>query len=224
MTGRLRLVLFDCDGTLVDSQRSIVAAMTTAWRGAGLPDPDPASVRRIVGLSVVEGMARLLPRESTVAHEALAVRYRQAFFEQRRAGDVSEPLYPGALPALDALADAGVLLGVATGKSRRGLVATLEHHGILDRFVTLQTADGGPSKPHPDMVHRALRETGADAADTVVIGDTVFDIRMARAARARSIGVAWGYHDIAELQGAGADRLADAFDAVPGAVSALLAG
>lgn len=221
---RLKLALFDCDGTLVDSQHAIVAAMTAAWRALGLADPDPLAVRRIVGLSLVDAIARLLPEAAPATCEDLAEAYRQAFFEFRRRGAHPEPLFPGIGAALDALEQAGVLLGIATGKSRRGLDAILERHGLLRRFVTLQTADTAPSKPNPAMVLRAAAETGVPAGDIVVIGDTVFDILMARAARARSVGVAWGYHDADELRQAGADRLVETCAAVPGTVLSLMEG
>ncbi|MCG5242885.1 HAD-IA family hydrolase [Azospirillum doebereinerae] len=203
----LRLALFDCDGTLVDSQFAIIDAMTAAWAEHGLGVPDPMAVRRMVGLSLVEAVALLLPAEAPDLHVAVAESYKRAFAASRGRGEVHEPLFPGILDTLAALADAGVLLGVATGKSRRGLDAVLKGHGITGRFVTLQTADVGPGKPNPHMVQRALAETGAAEAGTVVIGDTTYDIQMARNARVASVGVSWGYHAVAELEAAGADRI-----------------
>ncbi|NNG05558.1 MAG: HAD-IA family hydrolase [Inquilinus sp.] len=222
MTARLRLAQLDCDGTLVDSRHSIVAAMSAAWATFGLGEPDPSAVRRSVGLPVVEAVARLLPDRPAAEHEESGTRYREAFFELRRSGDLQEPLYPGVREALDALEAAGLLLGIATGKSRRGLVATLERYDLLDCFVTLQTADDGPGKPNPHLALRALDEAGVEAADAVMIGDTVFDMEMARAARIRGLGVAWGYHDTAELRAAGADAIAERFDDVPPLVTAML--
>ncbi|MDR3517327.1 MAG: HAD-IA family hydrolase [Azospirillaceae bacterium] len=216
------LALFDCDGTLVDSQHAIVAAMTAAWRCHGLADPDPAAVRRIVGLSLLAAVAALLPQGMPRDHERLAELYKEAFRDQRRLGTQEEPLYPGAVAALDALAAAGVWLGVATGKGRRGLMPLLEHHALTDRFVTLQTADDGPGKPHPDMIHRAQAVTGVDADRVVMIGDTSFDMLMAVAAGVGAVGVAWGYHDVAELTAAGADHIVDDFAAVPATVLGLL--
>lgn len=223
MAAPLRLALFDCDGTLVDSQHLIVAAMAAAWDAHGLGTPDPRAVRRIVGLPLVHGVAVLLPDLDGARHQAIADRYREAFFDLRRA-DAPEPLFPGLRDALDALDAAGVLLGVATGKSRRGLLAVLEAHGLRDRFVTLQTADVVPGKPHPEMIRRALGETGATAAGTVMIGDTTYDIQMARSARIPSLGVSWGYHEVAELVAAGADRIVDDGRAVAGTVLDLLNG
>ncbi|WP_158044298.1 HAD-IA family hydrolase [Skermanella pratensis] len=218
----LRLALFDCDGTLVDSQFAIVAAMNAAFVALGLPLPDAAAVRRVVGLPLVQAISILLPDGQPRLHVALADRYKLAFADARNRGAHEEPLFPGIRDALDALENAGLLLGVATGKSRRGLVATLDQHGLLDRFTTLQTSDTGPGKPHPDMVFRALAETGVEAADTVVIGDTTYDMLMAGSARAGAVGVAWGYHEVAELTGAGAQRVCQTADQVPAAVLSLL--
>lgn len=218
----LRLALFDCDGTLVDSQYAIVAAMNAAFVALGLPLPDAAAVRRVVGLPLVQAIAVLLPDAQPRLHVTLADRYKLAFADARNRGVHEEPLFPGIRGALDALEGAGLLLGVATGKSRRGLVATLDQHGLLDRFTTLQTSDTGPGKPHPDMVFRALAETGVEASDTVVIGDTTYDMLMAGSARAGAVGVAWGYHEVAELTGAGAQRICETADQVPAAVLALL--
>lgn len=217
-----RLALFDCDGTLVDSQFSIIDAMTTAWGEHGLGVPDPMAVRRIVGLSLVEAVAALLPGRTDTFHVAVAESYKAAFSASRQRGEVDEPLFPGILETLDALEGAGVLLGVATGKSRRGLDAVLKGHGLTGRFVTLQTADSGPGKPHPHMVHRALADTGAVEAGTVMIGDTTYDIQMARSARVASVGVSWGYHPVAELTAAGANRIVHRGREVADAVLGLL--
>lgn len=222
MNAPLRLALFDCDGTLVDSQFAIVDAMTVAWDQHGLGVPDPMRVRRMVGLSLVEAVGLLLPALTVADHTAIAESYKNAFAASRSRGDVYEPLFPGIVETLAALDSAGVLLGVATGKSRRGLDAVLKGHGLLDRFVTLQTADAAPGKPNPHMVQRALAESGAAAAGTVVIGDTIYDIQMARNARVASVGVSWGYHAVAELEAAGADRIVHGGHEVADAVLALL--
>ncbi|WP_207484302.1 HAD-IA family hydrolase [Arenibaculum pallidiluteum] len=219
----LRLALFDCDGTLVDSQHAIVASMTDAWRAEGLGDPDPAAVRRLVGLPLVEAAAQLLPLGDAALHERIALHYKDAFRARRERGDLPEPLFPGLREALDRVEASGILMGIATGKSRRGLLATLEHHGLLHRFVTLQTADLGPGKPHPDMVNRAMAETGAEPWATLVIGDTTYDMHMARNARVGAVGVAWGYHEPSELWTAGAQRVCADWAEVPDAIATVLA-
>ena len=203
-----RLALFDCDGTLVDSQAVICRAMETAFAAAGRRPPARSAIRRIVGLSLVEAMVVLLPDADNALHRSIAAEYKRAFQAMRARGEVDEPLFEGIAPLLATLVAEGWLLGVVTGKSDRGLAHVLAHHGLAHRFVTLQTADRHPSKPHPAMVRAAMTEAGAVAAATVVIGDTSYDIGMARAAGARAIGVGWGYHPVAELNAAGAHAIA----------------
>ena len=219
-----RLVVFDCDGTLVDSQRTIVGAMNRAFDGLNFPRPSEDAVRRVIGLSLSGSMARLLPEGSARDHERLIEGYRSAFLETRSAPDYEEPLYPGVVEALDHVEGSGMLAGVATGKSLRGLEATLRHHGIDDRFVTLQTADWNPGKPHPAMVQRAIAEAGAEPGTTVVVGDTTYDMEMARAAGAYAVGVSWGYHPVDELRAAGAHAVIDRFQDLAGVLTALLDG
>ena len=202
------LAIFDCDGTLVDSQATICDAMEHCFAGAGLPAPDRAAVRRIVGLSLPQAMRALLPDADHAHHRALAEAYKASFHQLRCDGRVEERLYEGVAEMLATMAEDGWLLGVATGKSDRGLRLVLDHHGLAHRLVTLQTADRHPSKPHPSMVERAMAEAGAAARDTVMIGDTSFDIAMARNAGVRAIGVGWGYHEPAELIAEGADAVA----------------
>lgn len=205
----LRLIMFDCDGTLVDSQHVIFAAMNHAFERHGMACPDLDAVRRVVGLGLVEAVAVLAPELDRDGHVTLAGSYRDAFGLMRKDPLHTEPLFPGVRETLEALSDAGYLLGVATGKSQRGLNSTLNLHGLRDLFVTLQTVDDAPSKPHPGMLENALRATGTRREDTVMIGDTVFDIRMARSAGVHALGVAWGYHPPEELVDAGARHVLD---------------
>jgi phosphoglycolate phosphatase len=205
-----RLAVFDCDGTLVDSGATIAAALAETFHRHGRVEPPVEQSRRVVGLSLTQAMAALAPEACPSDHEMLADTYRQVFIAMRAAGRVEEPLYAGIVPLLDALAAEGWLLGVATGKSDRGLRHCLVAHGLFDRFVTLQTADRHPSKPHPAMTLAAMAEAGAAPQDTVVIGDTGFDMGMARAAGAGAVGAAWGYHDEGELWAAGAQAIAPA--------------
>lgn len=204
----VRLAVFDCDGTLSDGQAAVCAAMATAFAEAGLPAPDPHEVRRSVGLSLPQAIARLAPEAAPVMQARAVDAYKAAFRAARVNGSLEEPLFEGIVPLLDRLHAAGWTLGVATGKSDRGLKLCLVTHGIFDLFVTLQTADRHPSKPHPAMLELAMSEAGAQPADTAMIGDTVYDIEMARAAGCRAIGVAWGYHSPEELLAAGAEAVA----------------
>jgi phosphoglycolate phosphatase len=207
-----KLAIFDCDGTLVDSQANICLAMEHAFDDAGIERPSRHATRRIVGLSLVEAMRMLLPDENSELHADMAERYKASYLVLRNNGLEHEPLYDGMAALLASMDEAGWLLGVATGKSDRGLERCLDHHGIKGLFVTLQTADRHPSKPHPSMVYQALADAGAEAANAVVIGDTVFDIHMGKAAGTHTIGVNWGYHPVDELRDAGADAIAESMD------------
>jgi phosphoglycolate phosphatase len=208
----LRLAIFDCDGTLVDSQADIVQAMDMAFAGQGLPPPPHAAVRRIVGLSLHEALHQLHPAGDEMIRTALVAGYKDAFRARRAAGTVGEPLYDGIAALIAELNAAGWLLGVATGKSDRGLAHCLERHGLTGHFVTLQTADRHPSKPDPAMIEACLDATGAARADTVMIGDTAYDMAMAVNAGVRGIGVDWGYHPPADLIAAGASAVAGSID------------
>ena len=219
--GAPRLAVFDCDGTLVDSQHAIVACMHAAFTAERLTPPALAAVRRVIGLPLPECMARLAPDAAEAAVIRLVEAYKEAFFALRQQPDHYEPLFEGALAALDAVEADGWLLGVATGKARRGLLAVLERHGLERRFVTLQTSDIGPGKPDPAMLERAMAETGASREGMVMIGDTTFDMMMARRAGVRALGVEWGYHAAEELRAAGAHALVAAFADLPDAVARL---
>lgn len=199
-----RLAIFDCDGTLVDSGATIYAALRKSMAANGFSVPSPKASQRVIGLSLLEAMAALLPEASPEQHGKLAEDYKRAFMELRQAGEVQEPLFKGVLELLDALEADGWLLAVATGKSDRGLKHCLEQHGIHARFVSLQTADRHPSKPHPSMVDQAIADARAIPSTTIVLGDTSFDMAMAVAAGAAGIGAGWGYHEASELIAAGA--------------------
>lgn len=204
----MKLAVFDCDGTLVDGQASVCDAMEAAFAAAGLPAPDRRDVRHIVGLSLPVAIRQLADEASDdqVAHAVDA--YKASFFEARQRGMVHEPLFGGIVPLLDRLGTSGWALAVATGKSNRGLHSVLTQHGLLDRFASLQGADFHPSKPHPAMLQVAMEEALAEPANTVMIGDTVYDIEMGVAAGTRAIGVAWGYHSVQSLLDAGAEAVA----------------
>ena len=207
------LAIFDVDGTLVDSQNHIAASMEFAHEQAGIPCPERPKLLEIVGLSLPEAFRHLHPELPETAIAALVTGYKGAFHAIRTQPDAHKaaPLFPGVAEGLDKLSDAGILIGAATGKSRRGLDATLETHGLTRHFVTTQCADNHPSKPHPSMVLTAVAEAGADPARSVMIGDTEFDIAMGRAAGVATVGVVWGYHAPERLRAAGADTIAADF-------------
>ena len=204
-----RLVVFDCDGTLVDGQAAICETMELAFRNTGLTAPERNKVRRIVGLSLPFALRELAPDATDDERHAVVEAYKAGYRELRLSGALREPLYAGIAALIGELDAEGRLLGVATGKSDRGLHACLDTHGIKHRFVSLQTADRHPSKPHPAMLEAALGDAGVAPADAVMIGDTSFDMEMAQAAGVRAIGVAWGYHEPRELLDAGASAVAE---------------
>ena len=205
--GIIRLAVFDCDGTMVDSQHNIIAAMRAAFADSGHDAPTDDAIRRIVGLSLDEAVTTLAPGAPANTVAMIIQGYKDSFGAFRRRPEYHEPLYPGIEETLNRLSGDGFMLAVATGKSRRGLTATLDRHDLLSFFDVLQTADDAPGKPHPGMLEQAMTETGAAPEETVLIGDTVFDVAMAHSAGASSIGVSWGYHGTAELSEAGAHEI-----------------
>ena len=204
MLEQLHLAVFDCDGTLVDSQHSIIACMREAFDREKLRSPKDSSIRRVVGLPLNEAIALLRPGTSESILERLQDGYITAWRNIRRTKGLNEPPYDGCVEILDALSENGWTLGVATGKSYGGLVDTLEEHNLLERFATLQTGDRAPGKPNPDMLFKAMEESGASPEGTVMIGDTTYDMEMAVNAGVLAIGVTWGYHEIPELKKSGA--------------------
>lgn len=224
-TGDLALVVFDVDGTLVDSQGLIHAGMAAAFGTIGRAAPDLASVRAIIGLSLESAMLTLAPNLAPDEVIDLVEAYKAAFINARSngKGEESAPLYPGVRAVLDQLyAVDPLILGVATGKMRRGLDHFLAAHDLGAYFDTLQTADFHPSKPNPAMLHQCLTQTGVDARRAVMVGDTTFDMEMGRAAGFKTVGVSWGYHDVDALIAAGADVIIDHFDALHGQLNHLI--
>lgn len=209
----MRLVIFDVDGTLVDSQDLIVRAQGEAFARCGWPAPSRERSLSIVGLSLVEAFTALVGPDGPV--EDLVAAYRDVFSALRADAANDEPLYPGAAATVARLAARpDIVLGIATGKARRGVAHLLVRQGWEGAFATVQTADDAPSKPHPGMLLRALAETGIGAERSLMVGDTTFDMAMARAAGIRAIGVAWGYHPVAALREAGAERVLPTLDAL----------
>jgi len=219
------LIIFDCDGTLVDSQQIIVQTMQETFAALGLAEPTPGDVKSLIGRSLEIVIDTLLPEGSDHDPYAVAVDYRHRFHAIRAAGTAPELLYPGARELISELIEQDtVLLGIATGKGRRGIDDLLDKEGWERHFVTIQTADNAPSKPHPGMVHQALSESGVPAGDAVVIGDSIYDMEMALAASVSCFGVAWGYNAEAALSAAGAHAIARDFDHLSGLVKAFQQG
>ena len=219
----MRLVIFDMDGTLIDTQALIAEHMAATFTGRGLDAPTPAQSRRVIGLSLPLALARLAHSDDPVLIDQLVEDYRAHYRASLVAEGNREGLFPGASEALEGLhAQPDTLLGIATGKGLSGVHRILALHGVAENFVTLQTPDHNPSKPHPGMLESAMRETGATPAETVMIGDTTFDIEMGVAAGCKTIGVTWGYHEPRELIAAGASTMIDRYDQLAGAVGQLL--
>ena len=202
----MHLVLFDVDGTLVDSQNLIVEAQRIAFAAHDMEAPSRARALSVVGLSLMEAFTALAGEKAPL--ESLAREYRNAFFTLRQDETKAEPFFPGALDIVRRLSvRTDVALGLATGKSRRGVAHLVERAGWETTFATVQTADDHPSKPAPDMILAALAETGVPPHLAWMVGDTTYDMRMARAAGVGAIGVAWGYHASEALAREGAERV-----------------
>jgi phosphoglycolate phosphatase len=217
----MRLVVFDVDGTLIDSEALIVQTVSDAFEAVGEAIPSETAIRAISGITAREAMGILAPSAAPERVDQLLESYRTHY--RRRAGVAVEPLFAGALAALDRLQQrSDTILAVATGKGYRGAVTLLERHAILDRFHSIQTPDHNRGKPDPQMIETAMEKAGASRQETVMIGDTVHDMRMAKAAGVRAIGVAWGYHEVTELIAAGADSIVESFAELDAAVDELL--
>lgn len=204
------LVVFDMDGTLIDSGAAITSRVLSAFAALDLTAPTVEAIRAHVGLSLPIYMAALAGSDEPELIDRLITAYRAV----SAAAPVGQmPLFEGARAALDKLHQRrDTLLAVATGKGRLGLERSLTQNDIEGYFVSLQSADNNPSKPHPGMLHSAMADAGVGTDSTVMIGDAVFDIEMAAAAGVRSIAVAWGLQPVAALRAAGATAVADNFD------------
>jgi phosphoglycolate phosphatase len=209
----VQLVIFDVDGTLVDSQDFIVEAQHYAFTQCGLPPVSRARALSIVGLSLREAFIELAGPDAPA--DELAQAYKDFWALNRHNPAYGYRMFPGAVEVIERLARReDIALGIATGKSRRGVDHLFDTHKWHDYFVTVQTSDDHPSKPAPSMITTALAQTGIAPERTVMIGDTRFDIEMAVAAGVRPIGVSWGYHGVADLHAAGAACVIDDFEAL----------
>jgi phosphoglycolate phosphatase len=219
----MKLIVFDMDGTLIDTAALIADHMTSAFTGVGLPAPTVAQSRRVIGLSLEVAMSRLAATEHPEIITALVTSYKEHYWKGLETASDREPLFPGTRAALDRLhSDGETVLGIATGKGLKGVHRILGLHGIATHFTTLQTPDHNPSKPHPGMLLRAMEETGASPAEVVMVGDTIYDIELANAAGVASIGVTWGYHEPDELRAAGATAMLDSYDDLDKTIAAIL--
>ena len=211
MNRQFDLIVFDWDGTLMDSEAKIVRCMQAAAMDVGIPDPGAAAIRDIIGLGLSEAMQVLFPEKAPVRRAELVERYRRHFLEL----DATDmPLFPGVTQGLTQLTQQGYLLAIATGKARRGLNRVLDDTGMRHLFVSSRCADETFSKPHPQMLKDILDETGVDAACAIMVGDTVYDMEMARSARVAGLGVSYGVHARERLLDCGALACLDSFPEV----------
>ncbi|WP_196258611.1 HAD-IA family hydrolase [Pelagibacterium limicola] len=217
-----RLIVFDMDGTLIDSGAIIAEHMATTFLEHGLAAPTREQSNTVIGLTLDIAMRRLAGCDEPTAL-ALAETYRRHYRAMLAKGDRHEPLYAGAVDALIRLRGMETsLLGIATGKALHGVSRILDLHGLTDHFVTVQTPDHNPSKPHPGMMLRACAETAIDPSRAVMIGDTTFDMELGVAAGAKTIGVTWGYHGRALLEEAGAHIIIDDYADLDAAIEEVL--
>lgn len=215
----MKLVVFDCDGTIVDSQVGIVRAMEHAFTSQRMVPPTRERILAVVGLSLFEACSALAPEAEYATRAELAERYKVAFRTLHRDLADADVLFPHAKETIDRyVASNEHMLGIATGKARRGIDRLLEREGWLTAFATIQTADDHPSKPDPSMLVRAMAETDTKPEATVMVGDTSYDIAMARAVGVFPIGVSWGYHSVDELVDAGAGAIVRSFAELPAAI------
>ncbi|MAF58345.1 HAD-IA family hydrolase [Ponticaulis sp.] len=218
----LRLVVWDIDGTIIDSRKVIQNAMTAAFESFGLTPPEYDRTRQIVGLGLEDGCRILAPEgmsDRDVA--ALAEAYKNAFVAHRTQNpDFREPLYDGAVGLLEALANQNCLMAVATGKSRRGVEAVFGMHDLGRYFDTIWCADDGPGKPNPFMVAESMKAVGVEPEQTVMVGDAIHDIHMGRSAGVVTHGVSWGFGKAHELEAAEAHHIHHEMDSLSDALLA----
>jgi len=211
MNRQFDLIVFDWDGTLMDSEAKIVRCMQAAAVDVGIPDPGAEAIRDIIGLGLNEAMQVLFPEQAPVRRAELVERYRRHFLELDTTG---MPLFPGVTQGLTQLTQQGYLLAIATGKARRGLNRVLDDTGMRHLFVSSRCADEAFSKPHPQMLEDILDETGVDAGRALMVGDTVYDMEMARSAKVAGLAVSYGVHARERLLDCGALACLDSFPEV----------
>lgn len=190
------LIVFDWDGTLMDSTATIVRCIQAAARDLGLPVPDNRAAAYVIGLALQDAMAAVLPGIDPKFYPRMAERYRYHYLAQ----DQELVLFDGVREMLDDLSQQGYFLAVATGKSRVGLNRAMDAVRVMSLFDATRCADETFSKPHPAMLHELTRELGQDLKRTVMIGDTTHDLQMALNAGAAGIAVHYGAHTPEELR------------------------
>lgn len=196
MAKRFELVVFDWDGTLMDSAGAIVNAIQAACVDLDVTPPDDARARHVIGLGLSDALQQAVPDLSPMHYEKMVERYRHHYLSQ----DQDLLLFDGAFELIQSLRASGFLLGVATGKSRRGLERALDVSGLREFFHATRCADECHSKPHPQMLYELMEEFALDAERLLMIGDTSHDLLMAKNAGVAALAVSYGAHDRVALE------------------------
>lgn len=223
MTDKLKLAAFDLDGTLLDSIPSIVIGVTACWKALGFPEVTPDEIRNIIGLPWEQSIEKLMPGAGAREVEMINKYHAEIAQGVRPPPDrPPEKIFPGVIDLLDALEDDGYVLAIVTSRSNRRFEALIDDNGLSGRFVSINTADQGPGKPNPFLLNKAMREAGVDTVDTVMIGDTTYDIQTGRNAGTGAVGVTWGVHPEDRLFEAGAHHVADEIEDLVGYIDGLI--
>ena len=210
---RNKLILFDYDGTLVDSAQMIVKGAIEAFRKCGLPDPDPHKVRENIGKTLQVALKAYMPEGYNVTPEDISNAYREWYAEQGRLGLQDEPIFPGINELLKKLkSKKNFFLGIATNKSRIALDNGLKKHNLSNLFDVTITTDECTPKPSPEMAFKAMKCLNVKNHSTFIVGDTVNDIGLGKNANISAIGVSWGYNKISMLEEAGSDYIVNSSD------------
>jgi phosphoglycolate phosphatase len=223
MNDNLKLAAFDLDGTLLNSIPSIIIGVGACWDALGFPEVSPDQIRNIIGLPWEQSIEMLMPGAG--AHEVNMIKeYHAEIARGERPAPERPPetIFPGAIDALDRLESNGYVFAIVTSRSNRRFQDLIDRAGLAGRFVSVKTADQGPGKPNPFLLNEAMREAGVEVKDTVMIGDTTYDVLTARNAGTGAVGVTWGVHSAEELHNAGAHHVADEFDQLHDVVESLI--
>jgi len=220
----LKLAAFDLDGTLLDSAASIVAGVMDCWEACGFPLPEPGDIKRIIGLPWDESVRALLPGAGDAEFAHIRNYHDEVARGVRTRPAREQTLFEGVHDMLDEVEEAGFLLAIITSRSGGRLRDLLATEGIHHRFVTLKTTDNGPGKPNPHLMYQALEETGVEKHNAVMVGDTIFDMQMARNAGTMAVGVSWGVHETGELVEAGAHSVLDDIREISPTINRLVGG
>ena len=218
----MRFIVFDCDGTIVNSRNTTVRLIENVWRAQGLIPPKEEEILTVTALPLEEAVRYLCPTKDKHVVEKLIQTCHEYMIDKKVAQGEQEVLFEGVVETLKTLKTKDTILAIITGKSRKGLEQILQNHNLKQFFTLTKTADCGPSKPNPTVLLEAIEEIGAEKQQTVFIGDTIYDMQMAKNAHVKSIGVSFGYHSVEALKTNGAFAIVEAFSHLPNAIYQVL--